>query len=90
MEKYRLSFLDLHTIFCVLVEDEVENTKFTKIGMDENDWYNFQIESITLVQKDGLLECGILCATKESCGGLIYNEDSGSCAFHSKEKLSVN
>ena len=68
----------------------MEKTKFMKIGLDGNDWFSFQIESITLIQKDGLLECGILCATKESCGGLIYNEDSGSCAFHSKEKLSVN
>ena len=39
---------------------------------------NFKIQSYTILQKDGIQECGILCAIKESCGGFIYTEESGS------------
>ena len=60
----------------------MEKTKFRRIGIDENEWKNFEKESYSLPQKDGLLECGILCATKESCGGLIYHKDSGSFTFN--------
>ena len=39
---------------------------------------NFKIQSYTILQKDGIQECGILCAIKESCGGFIYIEESGN------------
>ena len=51
---------------------------FRKIGIDQNEWSNFERETFSMTQKDGKLECGILCATKKSCGGFIFFEDTGS------------
>ena len=51
---------------------------FRKIGIYASDWKNFEKESYTILDKDGIQECGILCAIKESCGGFIYIEESGN------------
>ena len=51
---------------------------FRKIGIYASDWKNFEKESYTILDKDGIQECGILCAIKEQCGGFIYDEKSGS------------
>ena len=64
----------------------MEKTLFRKIGIDQNEWSNFERETYSLIQKDGQLECGILCATKQSCGGFIHFEDTGSFTLNKEKK----
>ena len=62
---------------------------FRKVGINKYEWQNFESEVYDLSQKDGLIECGILCATKESCGGFIYYENTG-CFTFSQQHSSNN
>ena len=61
----------------------MDKTIFRKIGIYASDWKNFEKESYILLEKDGIQECGILCAIKEHCGGFIYDEKLGSCSLPS-------
>ena len=81
--------LCLQTSSCALVDD-MEKTIFRKIGIDVSEWNNFQREDHTLKEKDGISECGILCSTKENCGGLTYNSDTGSFTFNTHFVIQCN